>query len=178
MNNDQSETKQELKELYRKWPEVRGFLTSLGCSATNAEDVFQEALVIYVRKQEDPAFTLTVAPFFYVRNTCKLLWYNQSRKQAKHPTFELEKDVIALDDEWFQKEMKLTITEKAVQQLGEQCRQLLQLFYGAGLAMSEIAKKVGLRNEKVAKAQKYRCLQKAKENARALEVETPVNSML
>ena len=85
---------------------------------------------------------------------------------------------MALDDEWFQHEMKLSIVEKAIQQLGEQCRQILQLFYGAGTAMAEIAVKVGLRNEKVVKAQKYRCLQKAKENARALEVKTVENSML
>jgi DNA-directed RNA polymerase specialized sigma subunit len=90
----------------------------------------------------------------------------------------LEKEVIALDDDWFQHEEKLCIAEKAIEQLGEQCRQILHLFYGAGTAMSDIAKKVGLRNENVAKAQKYRCLQKAKENAKALEVKTLENSML
>jgi hypothetical protein len=39
----------------------------------------------------------------------------------------------------------------------------LHLFYGLGLNMLDIAKKIGLRNEKVVKAQKYRCIQKAKE---------------
>jgi RNA polymerase sigma factor (sigma-70 family) len=177
MKSDQDELKKQLKELYKKWPELKRFLSGLGCNSSNAEDIFQEALVIYVRKKEDPSFVLTVAPFFYVRNTCKLLWYNQSRRNGKQATFELEQDVVALDDDWFQKEMKLSIIEKAIQQLGEQCRQILQLFYGAGTAMTEIAKKVGLRNEKVAKAQKYRCLQKAKENAQALEVQTVETSM-
>lgn len=174
----QSEIKKQLKELYRKYPQVKGFLATLGCSAANAEDIFQEALVIYVRRLEDPNFTLTVDPIFYVRNTCKLLWYNQSRKAAGRPTFELEKDVIELQDDWMEKELKLSIVEKAIQQLGEQCRQILQLFYGAGMAMADIASKVGLRNEKVVKAQKYRCLKKAKDNARALKVETPENSVL
>jgi RNA polymerase sigma factor (sigma-70 family) len=177
MKRDQDELKKQLKDLYKKWPELKRFLSGLGCNSSNAEDIFQEALVIYVRKKEDPSFVLTVAPFFYVRNTCKLLWYNQSRRNGKQATFELEQDVVALDDDWFQKEMKLSIIEKAIQQLGEQCRQILQLFYGAGTAMTEIAKKVGLRNEKVAKAQKYRCLQKAKENAQALEVQTVETSM-
>ena len=178
MKNQQEEINQQLKELYKKWPEVKRFLSNLGCKGTNAEDIFQEALVIYVRKKKDSSFVLTVAPFFYVRNTCKLLWYNQARKNGIQATFELEHDVIALEDDWFQQEMKLNIVEKAIQQLGEQCRQLLQLFYGAGIEMSEIAQKLGLRNEKVAKAQKYRCLQKAKENAQALEVQTLENSML
>jgi RNA polymerase sigma factor (sigma-70 family) len=178
MNYQEDEIKKQLKELYKKWPEVRRFLSKLGCDASNAEDIFQEALVIFVRKNQDQSFTLTVEPIFYVRNTCKLLWYNQSRKQGKYPTFELDHDVIALNDDWYQKEVQLGIIEKAIEQLGEQCQQILQLFYGAGKAMSEIAKKVGLRNEQVVKAQKYRCLQKAKEHARALEVETAKNSKL
>jgi RNA polymerase sigma factor (sigma-70 family) len=177
MNYQDDEIKKELKELYKKWPEVRRFLSKLGCNASNAEDIFQEALIIYIRKNQDSAFTLTVAPIYYVRNTCKLLWYNQSRKQGNHPTYELDQDVIAVNDDWFNKEVKLGILEKSIEQLGEQCRQILQLFYGAGNAMSEIAKKVGLRNEQVVKAQKYRCLQKAKEHARALEVEITKNSM-
>jgi len=178
MKLQQSEIKKQLKELYRKFPEARGFLKTLGCDRNTAEDIFQEALVIYIRRLEDPSFTLTVEPYFYVRNTCKLLWYNQSRKNGKTPSFQLEKDVADQQDDWMEKEIQLGIVEKAMQKLGDQCRQILQLFYGAGMAMSDIAKKVGLRNDKVVKAQKYRCLQKAKEHARDLKVETPQNSLL
>jgi RNA polymerase sigma factor (sigma-70 family) len=156
---------------------VKQYLKSFGCNSKNAEDIFQEALLIYCRKKEDPSFILTTDSFFYVRNTCKLLWYNQSRKEGKQKTFELEKDVAELEDDWFQKEMKLSRIEKAIQQLGEQCRELLQLFYGAGWSMTDIAKKIGLRNDKVAKAQKYRCLQKAKENVLALEEYSPSKSV-
>lgn len=173
MNSFQNDIQKELKALYKKWPEIKRFMKLIGCKANDAEDIFQEALVIYCRKKEDSSFFLTTDPYFYVRNTCKLLWYNQARKEGKQQTFELEKDVAEIDDDWFQKEMKLSRLEKAIQQLGEQCRELLQLFYGSGWNMSEIAKKIGLRNDKVAKAQKYRCLQKAKENALALEFHSP-----
>lgn len=178
MNNAHNEIGKELKALYKKWPDVKRFLSTLGCDNVNAEDIFQEALVIYVRKKDDQSFVLTVDPYFYVRNTCKLIWYNQSRKEGRNPTFELETDVISQEDEWFEKEVKISLVEKAIQQLGNQCRQILELFYGSGESMSFIAQKVGLRNEKVAKAQKYRCLQKAKENAKALEVESLQNSLL
>jgi RNA polymerase sigma factor (sigma-70 family) len=167
---------QELRSLYKKWPDVKRFLKGLGCPSTEAEDLFQEALLIYCRKKEDPSFVLTTDPYFYVRNTCKLLWFNEARKQGKMPVFELEKDVAELNDDWFQKEMKLSHMEEAIRKLGEQCRQILQLFYGSGWSMSDIAKKVGLRNEKVAKAQKYRCLQKAKENVVAFEEYSPSKS--
>lgn len=162
----------ELKHLYKKWPEAKRFLKALGCPANDAEDIFQEALIIYCRKKEDSTFVLTVDPFVYVRNTAKLLWYNQARKQNNHPAIDLEPEIQQLDDDWFQKEMKLKAVEIAILQLGKQCRELLELFYGLGWNMVDIAKKIGLRNDKVAKAQKYRCLQKAKENALSIENST------
>lgn len=154
---------QELRQLYRKLPDIKRYLAALGCAKDEAEDFFQEALVIYIRKKEQPGFELTVEPFFYVRNTCKLLWYNAARKQGRNPSFSLETDVASQDDDWFEKEQRLRSIELAMTKLGDQCRELLQLFYGLGWSMSDIAQKIGLRNDKVAKAQKYRCLQKAKE---------------
>lgn len=155
--------KKDLQALYRKWPEIKRYLKSKGCSAINAEDIFQEALVIFCRKKENPDFLLTVEPFFFVRNTCKLIWYNQARKENKNIHVELNADVQSINDDWFEKEMKLVRIEKALQTLGKQCQEILQLFYGLGWSMLDIAKKTGLRNDKVVKAQKYRCLQKAKE---------------
>ena len=92
-----------------------------------------------------------------------MLWYNQSRKNSKSSFVELNEDLVGIDQsDWFQEEMRLKKIEKALSQLGKQCQELLQLFYGLGMNMIEIAKKVGLRNDKVVKTQKYRCIQKAK----------------
>jgi RNA polymerase sigma factor (sigma-70 family) len=149
--------------LYKKWPEIKRFLKSFGCFSTDAEDIFQEALLIYTRKKQEPSFNLTVAPFHYVKSTCKLLWYNAARKQNNVHTVELTNQEVELEDSWFHQEMKLKKIEQAISQLGKQCKELLEMFYGLGLSMTTIAQKIGLRNEKVAKSQKYRCLQKAKE---------------
>ena len=67
------------------------------------------------------------------------------------------------DKEWMEKELKLRRIETANTKIGQKCQQLLKMFYGGGFSMSEIAKKLGMRNDKVAKAQKYRCIHKVKE---------------
>lgn len=163
----------ELQVLYKKWPDVKRYLRSLGCPSTDAEDIFQEALVIFARKRQDSDFELTVEPFHYVKNMCKFLWYNQSRKETKHRTSELTDQASEeSNDAWFQKEQQHALIEKALLGIGEKCQQLLQLFYGKGWSMTDIAKKIGLRNDKVAKAQKYRCLTKAKEEVRRLHPDT------
>ena len=73
------------------------------------------------------------------------------------------------EDDWFQKEMKLRTIEDALLKIGKQCQELLQLFYGAGMSMVDIAKKLGLRNDKVVKSQKYRCINKVKDVIRSQE---------
>ena len=164
--NHQKENEIELKRLYKKLPEVKRFLNTLGCRAADAEDLFQEALLLYIRKKEDPSFTLTVDAIHYVKSTCKLLWYNQARKIGKQVKVEITEELVAEEQSaWFQKEMALRLVEQTLEKLGKQCQELLHLFYGLGWNMVDIAQKIGLRNDKVAKVQKYRCIQKAKELA-------------
>ena len=54
-----------------------------------------------------------------------------------------------------------------MENIGQQCQEILQLFYGLGWSMVDIANKIGLRNENVVRVQKFRCIQKAKELAEA-----------
>lgn len=153
-----------LKALYKKYPDVKRFLKSKGCNSKDAEDIFQESLLIFTRKLDEPGFELTVEPFHYVKNTCKFLWYNQSRKEGKHRQTELHENFSDEEEDlWMLNELKLRSIENAMLQIGKQCQQLLQMFYGLGLSMGEIAKKIGLRNDKVAKVQKFRCITKVKE---------------
>lgn len=153
----------QLNTLYKKWPEIKVFLKSIGCPKEDAEDIFQESLLILHRKMLAPSFELDVDPFHYVKSTCKFLWYNQSRKEKKNQKTELTEQFTEEESNWLAKENKLVQIEEALQRIGEKCQQLLQLFYSGTKSMHEIAKIIGLRNDKVAKAQKYRCINKMKE---------------
>lgn len=162
-SNDTSNAQKEVNALYKHFREVRGLLRTLGCDSVTAEDIFQEALIIYLRRKEDPNFTFDLEPIHYIKTTCKFLWYSASRKEQKQATFSLEGDVEEIHDPWMEKELRYKQLESALERIGAQCKELLHLFYGLGWNMVDIAKKVGLRNDKVAKAQKYRCIQKAKD---------------
>jgi RNA polymerase sigma factor (sigma-70 family) len=171
MKHSESEAslKREIDVLYKHFREVKGLLKSLGCDAVTAEDLFQEAIIIYLRRKETPDFQFTVEPIHYIKQTCKFLWYAETRKQAKQDGMRLEE--APEEDEWMEKELKFKSLEHAISRIDEKCRELLQLFYGLGWNMVDIAKKLGLRNDKVAKAQKYRCIQKAKELVLEIKVD-------
>ncbi|MNJ83172.1 RNA polymerase sigma factor [compost metagenome] len=157
------EVQKELSVLYKHFPEVKRLLRSFGCDGLTAEDIFQESLIIYLRKKNDPDFDFQLAPIHFIKQTCKLLWYNAARKAQKQGTSSLEFDLEEIPDSWMEKELQYKQLETALSKIGKQCKELLHLFYGLGWNMVEIAKKLDFRNDKVAKAQKYRCIQKAKD---------------
>lgn len=157
------EVKKELNVLYKHLPEVKRLLRSFGCDALTAEDIFQESLIIYLRKKNDPGFDFQLAPIHFIKQTCKLLWYNAARKEQKHGAVGLDFEPEETPDAWMEKELQYKQLESALAKIGRQCKELLHLFYGLGWNMVDIAKKLDFRNDKVAKAQKYRCIQKAKD---------------
>lgn len=163
INYDIMEVKEELKVLYRHFPEVKRLLISFGCNKSTAEDIFQEGLIIYLRKKNDTSFEFQLEPIYFIKQTCKLLWMNIARKEQRHKTTAYSFDVEDISDDWMEKELQYKQLESAFSKIGKKCKQLLQLFYGKGWTMVEIAKKLDFNNAKVTKAQKYRCIQKAKD---------------
>lgn len=171
-----SEVKKELAVLYKHFPEVKRLLRTFGCDGVTAEDLFQEALIIYLRKKNEQDFAFQLAPIHFIKQTCKLLWFNEARKSQKHGAASLETDVEAIPDAWMEKELQYKQLENVLTKIGKQCKELLHLFYGLGWNMADIAKKLDFRNDKVAKAQKYRCIQKAKELVQEAQLQVESNS--
>jgi DNA-directed RNA polymerase specialized sigma24 family protein len=67
------------------------------------------------------------------------------------------------DFEIIETESQFRLAEQAIKQLGEVCKQLLNLFYFEKLDYISIAKSLRFSSDKVAKNQKYRCIEKAKD---------------
>ena len=84
---------QALNALYRHYPLMRKMIRSRGGTSNDAEDIFQEALIILVRKvkaagqttgsdQAKPAeFTLTAQLSTYLFSVCRYLWKDELKKR-------------------------------------------------------------------------------------------------
>lgn len=156
-----------IKALYKHYPTVRGLVVKNNGSKQDAEDIYQESLIVLFRKVKENDFVLTSALSTFLIGICRLQWMNELRKRNKQATESLG-EVTAEEAERFntylEEESKFKQAEKALLELGEKCRDILRLFYFDKLDFKAIAAKVGLSNERVAKNQKYRCLEKAREN--------------
>ncbi|PBQ33053.1 RNA polymerase [Sphingobacteriaceae bacterium] len=161
------------EKLYGYFPVIKKFVLKNSGSRQDAEDIYQEALIILIRKLKTPDFVLTSSLTTYLYSICRFLWSERLKKQSKRIEVDLETTQQASAEHHletlYKTESENTLAEKAFHQLGEKCKQLLLLFYFKKMSMRDIAAKLNFGSEKVAKNQKYRCIEKAKENLQILK---------
>ena len=159
-------------KLYKSYPKVHKLIVSKGGSNEDAKDVFQEALIIFYEKVRQKDFQLTATIGTYLYSVCRFLWKDQLVKKKGKSTAEFSSELSSADEaelqEVLKKEEQFIKMETVLNQLGEKCLELLQLFYYKGLRMKEIASKLGLKSEKIAKNQKYKCLERAKQKVQSI----------
>jgi RNA polymerase sigma factor (sigma-70 family) len=150
-----------VKGLYDFFPAVKKHIVNNSGTSEDAKDIFQDALVILYQKMKTGEFILTVPISTYLYAVAKNLWLQELRKRKKLPIAERDTDVA---EDLIEQEQGFDIASAAFNFLGEKCRQLLILFYFKKKSFREIASLLQFGSEQTAKNQKYRCIQKAKEN--------------
>lgn len=141
------------------------WILSRGGLEADAEDVFQEALVVLYEKAKSPEFCLTCKLSTYLFAISKRLWFKKVERSASYYSLHAEGDEEgaygAYDDDvqlHLEKEEQFRQLGKALDQLGEPCRSLLKAFYEERKNMQEIAADFHYTNAENAKTQKYKCL--------------------
>src|SRR5688572_3877938 len=131
-----------------------------------AKDVYQEAVIAFYEKVQQPQFTLTCKIKTYLYAVCRRLWLKRlsEKKRTNGNIFELE-SFSGIDNEMLEieeKEKRFLKMATALHALGEPCRSIIEDFYIHDLSMENISEKFGYTNPDNAKNQKYKCLQRLK----------------
>jgi RNA polymerase sigma factor (sigma-70 family) len=147
--------------LYNVLPSVKKYITANNGTQDDAKDIFQDALVILYKKAQAGNFVLFVPLKTFLQAIVKNLWLQELRRRNKMPLAAEPSDLVDVTPE---EGKDFDLATAAFNLLGEKCRQLLILFYFKKKTFREIASALSFSDEKTAKNQKYRCIQKAKEN--------------
>lgn len=150
-----------VKGLYAILPDVKKYIKANSGTPDDAEDIFQDALVILCKKVQSENFMLTAPLKNYLLAIVRNCWMQELRQRKKMPAGEMSTE---LENAGINEEPAFLLAKAAFELLGEKCRQLLILFYFKKHDFKTIAAELSFGDEKTAKNQKYRCLQKAKEN--------------
>ncbi len=159
--------------LYKHFPMIRKMVLSKGGRKEDAEDIFQEALLVVHRKVNAEDFTLTAQLSTYLYSVCRFLWKDELKKRQKLPAEGIDSGLAKAEEEsmteWRQEEEKLGMARQVIEGLGERCRELLLLFYSGTMKLKAIAVKMGYNSENTAKNQKYKCLEAARNRLKQMK---------
>ncbi len=150
-------------------PVVRSWLMRNGCISEDADDLFQEALLVLYDKVRKDDFDLYVKLSTYLMSIAKYMWYNRQRKVKSNREVQWSEvdaapeEMMENDLEYFLEQEKLyQKLESALDELGSPCKEVLEAFYMDNMSMEDISKLMDYTNANNAKTQKYKCLNRLK----------------
>lgn len=156
-----------LKELYKThYPMVLSLVCSNSGTEQEAKDVYQECLIVFYEKVQQPDFILTCKIKTYLYAICRRQWLKRLSEKKRFlantepgESFpQIEEDMSEMEEA----EKKFTFMAKSLDHLGEPCRSIIEDFYVHDLSMNAIRDKHGYSSAENAKNQKYKCLQRLK----------------
>lgn len=149
------------KYLYkREFNAVRIYVVRHGGSASDAEDVFQDSLVVLYTKLRKGELVLSASLHTFLQSICRNLWKKKLRDRK--PTEDLDNiDETPFDpshlDELLASE-KTKVLAAYISRLGEECRKLLTLYYFERMRIKKITQILKISGDAVTKNRKSRCM--------------------
>lgn len=142
---------------HQVFPAFAGFIKQKGGDLALAKDLFQEALLLVYEQKLRHDQPVSEG---YLFGICRHLWHQYRRQQRRQERWDNQTE--PLTGEHYQEPSSskiLTLLSRA----GERCLELLTSFYYHRQSMQEIAAAFGFSGERSATVQKYKCLEKVRD---------------
>ncbi len=139
---------------------IRQYVLKNSGSLEDAEDLLQDALVVLWQKVQQGNFTLSSKLSTFIMAVCKNLWLKRLSKNSRIEPEEFILPHLHKVHEEHAENMDFKHLQKALDEIGDTCKQVLLLFYFEGRDMEHIARQMQFANADTAKAKKYQCFKK------------------
>lgn len=144
-------------------PKVRNHILRNKGTIEEANDIFQDAVLILYNRVLEGKFENTPNVRGFIIHASKNLWINRVKRLNKFDSHEINNEDFVEDktviDDIITSE-QATAIRTLFNMVGEKCKQLLTYSIYLNMSMEEIASKLELPNANAAKTQNYRCKQK------------------
>lgn len=146
------------------FPSIRKYILSNSGNQEDAEDIFQETMIVFIKKLKRDDFELTASVKTYLIAISKNLWLKQLRERKK---MRLTNEIPPLLDEQVDDiiEQERNNSEKilyAMAKMTSHCKKLITDIFFRGKVIEEIQKEYGYTTRHNATNQKHKCIQQAR----------------
>lgn len=154
--------------IYKEFfPLIRFLVTENGGAGEDAEDIFQDGIIIIYSKISLNELRLTSSFKTYMYSVCRNLWLQKlnKRKAIFDKLSDVEEYIDLPKDMLSEASIEETELHRIIQihflSLADDCQKLLRLFI-KNIPLREIASILGYKTEKYAKTRKYLCKEELK----------------
>jgi len=148
------------------FPSVASYIKQNLGNNEDAEDIFQEAIIVLLQKVRQPDFVLTSSLKTYLYAVAKNIWFKRLRdNKIKIADSELSLVTYRTETETFEikpeksKEEKL---ENWLLKITRNCQNILRALFFYEEPMDKLMAKMGWKNKHTAGNQKHKCIQQIK----------------
>ncbi len=152
-----------LQYIYKNfYSKINYFIKKNNGDDDDANDVFQEAIIIIYRKLKANDLVLDCGFETYLYSVCRFLWLKQleKRKAEKEKIKDNHEYNEDLYDDALEKVVDLNeryrLYQKHFTNMGTDCQKVLQLYFDK-VPLKNIAQIMGFKSEKYAKKRKFKC---------------------
>ncbi len=129
-------------------------------SESDAQDLFQETMIVLYRKIQEKDFNLTCSVGTYIYSIAKLLWLKELSKRSKGKLVDENVDFVidnnAEIQETIQKNERLKLFREKYEELSDDCKKVLHMFL-MEIPLKEITQIMGYSSEQHTRNRRYRC---------------------
>ncbi len=156
-NKDSRVIKSIIDECY---PVIENFVLSNSGNKLDADDTFQESLIILYRKIREENFSLTCSIKTFLFSVARNKWLHElRRKSSQEDISAVSEMLIDLDDETLhliEKNERLKLYRESFEELNEICKKVIRMFL-MKVPLAEITAMMGFSSEQTARNKRYRC---------------------
>lgn len=157
----------QLEILYKQaFPHVAKMIHTLGGDMETARDLFHDAVIIYLEKEKEGKLEIKTSPIAYIKGIARIRWFHHFKENNHYLPLNDNIHDISIPADYYNTHTEQTGLLQHLKQAGQKCLQLLTAFYYDQLPMREIASHFNYRTIHSATVQKYKCLEKIREQVK------------
>ena len=152
--------------LYEKaFPAGAKFVSQRGGSFSDAQDIFQDTLVIFYEKLTSETVSILISEEVYILGIAKHLWIKKYKGERTTVSLTEMERAIQIPDDYFPT-VELAKLLRVVEVAGKKCLEVLRAFYYDKLSMQDVTRKFGYINAHSATVQKFKCIEKIRDKVK------------
>jgi RNA polymerase sigma factor (sigma-70 family) len=166
LNMLRNEDNAAFEVLYQYYfPVISTYIVNNHGQNEDAEDIFQEAIIVLLQKVRQPGFLLTASLKTYLFSISRNLWLKYLRDNKLLPVEDISmysRATAAFTTELHQEKSRDEKVQSWISRITGHCQRILKAIFFYREPMAALMKKMGWKNIHTAANQQYKCIQQVK----------------